>query len=89
MESKNIKQMNKLNGTETDSREKNEVAVRGEEVRRRKGLGERDKEAQTSSCKINESWVWNVQCEEKVNNYIIALCGNILQLDLQWAIWNI
>ena len=57
MESKNIKQMNKLNGTETDSREKNEVAVRGEEVRRRKGLGERDKEAQTSSCKINESWV--------------------------------
>jgi len=52
VESKNIKQMNKLNGTETDSREKNEVAVRGEEVRRRKGLGERDKEAQTSNCSL-------------------------------------
>ena len=26
--------------------------------------GDGEYEVQTSSCKINESWLWNVQCEE-------------------------
>ena len=40
------------------SRCREQVSARQEVGRWRKAIGEEDKEVQTSSCKINESWVW-------------------------------
>ena len=39
------------------------MVTRGEEDGG-KEIGKEDKEVQTSSCKINESWVTNEQCVE-------------------------
>lgn len=38
--------------------------------------GEGKFKGQTSSCKTNESQLWNVQCGNIANNYIIALNGD-------------
>ena len=48
--------------TRVTGTENKQVAARGAGAGGKKEIDERDWEVQTSSFKINESWVWNVQC---------------------------
>ena len=40
------------------------VCQRGEEGKREGEMSEVDWEIQTSSCNVNESWIWSIQCGE-------------------------
>ena len=62
--------MNKHRKTVIDTENK-QVVASGEELGGRIEIGERDKDVQNSSCKINESWVRNVQC----GKYCQTLCN--------------
>ena len=72
------KQMNKHNKTETVTyTEDKQVIAKGEGSWGRKERSERDKEVQTSCCKINVTSmkyaVWNI-----INNYVIYWYSDIL-----------
>ena len=52
-----------------DPKNKKAVARRGKSGEGE--ISEGDQEVQTSSCRINESWVWKCISEGKVNNYVM------------------